>query len=77
MVWMTEPIIENDVPLTDSAKNERRKRGDWRFIVAMERGDSFTVTDLRMAQNAYHAGRNRGFTMRIRKIPDGYRVWRM
>jgi len=74
---MTKPIIESGVPVTGSAKNQRKRRGDWRFIAEMNRGDSFVVPDQRLAQNAYHAGRNKGFTMRIRKVSDGYRVWRL
>jgi len=77
MVWMTKPIIESGVSVTNFAKNERKQRGDWRLIAEMNKGDSFFVPDQRLAQNAYHAGRNKGFTMRIRKVSGGYRVWRM
>jgi len=75
---MTKPIITGAVPISEIAKIERRKRQNWGFIKYMQKGESFSVETQRQAQNAYHAGRNRGFTMRIRQTPDGgYRVWKL
>ena len=74
---MTKITIENDVPIIEKKTSDRKKRGNWGFIKEMQKGDSFAVENQRLAQNAYHAGRNRGFTMRMRQISGGYRVWRL
>ena len=74
---MKRPEIQKDVPLKGKAARNKTERCDWSFIKQMQKGDSFVVENERLARNAYHAGRNRGFTMRLRKTSDGYRVWRL
>lgn len=54
------------------------RRGKWKTKFAnMEPGDSFLVADIRQAISAYNSATRLGYHVTIRRVGNGYRVWKL
>jgi hypothetical protein len=63
--------IDKNVPIP--AKGHKGKND---FVSEMKVGDSFLVPDSHAKDNMRFAFRYRGLKCIVRKVPEGYRIWR-
>jgi len=63
--------IDKNVPIPDKGH-----KGKNDFVSEMKVGDSFLVPDRHAKDNMRFAFRYRGLKCIVRKVPEGYRIWR-
>lgn len=76
--------IESDIPIPSprirySSKYpwDGMKVGDSFFVPAPDDGATISVIRQRLTNGAWYQARRHGTTHRIRRVPDGVRVWRV
>lgn len=63
--------IDKNVPIP-----AKSKKGKNDFVADMKVGESFLVADAKQKDNMRFAFRYRGLNCTVRKVPEGYRIWR-
>ena len=63
--------IDKNVPIP-----AKSKKGKNDFVADMKVGESFLVDDAKQKDNMRFAFRYRGLNCTVRKVPEGYRIWR-
>lgn len=70
-------VIEKGVTIPPPFNRRKSKTPHGRVLDEMQPDDSVLFYAHREAQNFRMLGYNRGFKMSIRKMADGWRVWRV
>lgn len=57
---------------------DRTRSGKWKTMFAqMKVGDSFLVSEIRQAISACNSAKRFGYRTTMRRMKDGYRVWKL
>lgn len=67
--------VESAVPIP---ARDFKRRGKWKTkFASMKIGDSFLVGELKQAISACNSAKRLGYAVTLRKVAEGYRVWKI